>query len=412
MNFSLFIARRYLLSKKSRNAINIITWIAITGIAVGTAALVLVMSVFNGLAGFIEDLYAAFDPDLKVVATRGVTFEENEKLWEAIENHPDVATVTRTIEGQIILSYAGNRTFGLLKGVEPSFTEINPIDDYLYFGDFNFKTDYGRDGIIVGDMVFRRLHGKWDDEQRPIWLSYIPPNAPTNPIKLAASVQTAPVFPTGIFGVQKEYDEKYILADFDFARTFLEREGEVSAYEIKLNDLNDAEKVKESLLPYLPEDTEILTWYEQHKTLYRVMKNEKYISFLIIILMVAIAAINIVGSLSMIILEKTRDISVLKSMGAEDSLIQRIFMAEGLLVGGIGVTIGMTVAYITGFFQEKYGIFKLTGGESFGSLPFPLEMQWEDFVVIFFSVLVLCILAAWYPSTKAADIEVREGLSQ
>ncbi|MEM6764361.1 MAG: FtsX-like permease family protein [Bacteroidota bacterium] len=412
MNISLFIARRYLFSKKSQNAINIITWVAITGIMVGTAALVLVMSVFNGLAGFIEDLYSSFDPDLKVVATRGVTFEENEKLWEAIENHPEVAAITKTIEGQIILSYVENRTFGLLKGVESSFTEINPIDDFIYFGEFTFKTAYDRDGIIPGDMVFRRLHGNWEDEQRPIWLSYIPPDAPTNPIQLAAAVQTTAVFPTGIFGVQKEYDEKYVLADFDFARRFLEREGEVSAYEIKLKDLTKAADVKADLMPLLPEDTELLTWYEQHKTLYRVMKNEKYITFLIIILMVAMLAINIVGSLSMIILEKTRDIAVVKSMGADDGIIRRVFMLEGLLVGGIGVSIGMALAFIVGYFQEKSGFFMLSGGESFVALPFPLDMQWQDFVVIFISVLSLSILASWYPATKAGSIQVREGLTQ
>jgi lipoprotein-releasing system permease protein len=216
--------------------------------------------------------------------------------------------------------------------------------------------------------------------------------------------------PGGYFSVQKEYDEKFILTDFDFARRFMRLEGELSAYELRLSDIRLVDEVKERLEAALPPGYKVLTWYEQHQTLYRVMRNEKYITYLILTLMLAIAAVNIVGSLSMIVLEKTRDIAVLKSVGGDIQLIRRIFLLEGLLVGGIGVSIGMGLAFIFGLLQEHYGIIKLYGGESFRVSAFPIEMQAADFLLIFVTVMGLSVLASLYPSRRAAQIRIAEGL--
>lgn len=381
------------------------------GIMVGTAALVIVLSVFNGLSTLLEGLFAAIDPDLKIVAAQGKSFEEDEDLIEKLKNHPNVAVLTRTIEDRVVMQYYDKQVVATIKGVEDNFTEANEInsDTYVWEGKYDFSKKNGIHQGVFGQGVASQLSLNVNDHVNPIRIQILNDKA-SNMLDLSNAIIYESIFPAGLFSIQKEYDDRYVLVSLDFARELFEYEKRVSSYEIAIDELDHVDEVKASLQEILGPDYQVITWYEQHESLYRVMRNEKYIGYLILTLLLAIAAINIVGSLSMIVLEKTRDIAVLKSMGATTQLIRRIFLMEGVLVGGIGVSVGMILAYGFGILQQQYGLLTLSGGENFRINAFPLEMQFNDFILIFLTVTGLSLLAAIYPSFKASQVEVVEGL--
>ncbi|MEO0469254.1 MAG: FtsX-like permease family protein [Bacteroidota bacterium] len=410
MKLSFYIARRYLFSKKSSNAINIITWVSICGIGIGTAALIIVLSVFNGLTGFIEGLFSAIDPDIKIEAARGQVFEDTDSLRQILETNSNIAAYTTSLESKVWLEFVDNQTFGTLKGVDTNFLTVNRLDTFVYEGEYDFSQRSGITQAAFGSLVAANLKASMLNEVQPISVFYIPQSSNlTNP---QTAFNTDFLFPSGFFSVQLEYDEKYIVTNLDFVRELLEMETEISAYEIRLKNIDQAELARGQLQDAFGPRYKVLTWYEQHSTLYRVMKNEKYISYLILVLMLAIASVNIVGSLSMIVLEKTRDIAVLKSMGATLALNRRIYLLEGVLVGGLGGGLGATLAFIAGTLQEKFGFIKLQGGDSFRVKAFPIELQLNDFVLVFLTVLLLAMLASVYPAIQAAKIKVVEGLRQ
>ncbi|MEM8888189.1 MAG: ABC transporter permease [Bacteroidota bacterium] len=409
MNVPFFIARRYLFSKKSSNSINIITWVSIVGIGVGTAAIILVLSVFNGLTEFIEDLFSAFDPDVKIVAYEGRYMADSLELYEELANDPRVAAITKTLEGRIGLQFEDNVAYGILKGVEDNFTEVNRLDTFVYDGGYSFAARNGINRAILGSGIAAELNAVLEDEfafTPPINVFYIPKSASLT--QLEASIVNDQVYPAGFFSVQNEYDAKYLVSSLAFTRSLFDKAEELSSYEIRLNNIKDAEEFKSDWDDKVEGKYEILTWYEQHKTLYRVMKNEKYISYLILVLMLAIAAVNIVGGLFMIVIEKKRDIAVLKSFGATEGFIRRIFLSDGLLVGAIGGFLGVSLAFICGIIQIKFGVIKLNG--VFRVEAFPVALDIWDFVLVFFTVLFLATLASLYPSRRAAEFQVTEGL--
>ncbi|RMG73912.1 MAG: ABC transporter permease, partial [Bacteroidetes bacterium] len=304
-----------------------------------------------------------------------------------------------------------NQTIGTLKGVEPSFSQVNPIDTFVYKGNYTFAPRNGVQQGILGSVVAERLAADMSSENQPISISYIPQDA--NERTAQSAIKTAFIFPSGYFSIQKEYDEKYLITDFDFAQRLfgLDETQGISAYEIRLNDIDRAGRFADEWQDRLGPDTYLVqTWYEQHQTLYRVMRNEKYISYLILVLMLAIAAINIVGSLYMIVLEKHRDIAVLKSIGGTSQLIRQIFQQTGLLVGVLGGLIGVSIALVTGLAQKYFGIIKLQGGDSFRVKAFPIELEVTDFLLVFGTVLLLSFLASIYPSRRASRVQVVEGL--
>ncbi|MEM6628503.1 MAG: ABC transporter permease [Bacteroidota bacterium] len=409
MNLPIFVARRYLFAKKKRNVINLINWVALGGIAIGTAAILLVLSTLNGLSEFITNMYSAMDPDLKIVASTGRLIDQDEAFLKQLASIPNIALVSQTVEGKILLKYQEKQSFGVLKGVDSLFTQINPVDEHVYEGTYSFTPEdgYPRAVFAIGFPFYLGIN--LFDKIDPVELIYLPKKKRGLLGSTLTSLRKVSVFPSGFFKVQpKEYDEKYIISDLNFAQDFFSYENQVTAYEIKLIDPEDAEETKREVQAILPEKMEVLSWYDQHKSLYRVMRNEKFISYLILTLVIAIAAINIVGSLSMIVLEKSRDISVLKSMGATASLIRRIFLWEGVLIGGIGVALGVSIALILAVAQQQFALIYLEGSD----LPFPISLQLNDFLLICFTVFFLCGLASLYPSYHAGKLEVIEGLKR
>lgn len=403
MRLPFYLARRYLFAKKSSNAINLITWVSIIGIGVGTAALILVLSVFNGLTQFIENLYSSFDPDIRIVAERGQTFEMTDSLMSTVLADKDVEAAVFTLEGRVWFEYSGNQTFGVLKGLPVDYLDINQLDTTILLGEYTFAPINGVSQAVFGiGLAKLQLNTNLENDIVPVSVSYIPQGSRMNTTR---DVNTASMFPAGYFQVQKEYDDRYVLCSMDFVQDLFEAEGQASALEIRLKDLNDADRVKKRLQPLIGPEYRIQTWYEQHETLYRVMKNEKYVTFLILVLMIAILAINIVGSLSMIVLEKTKDIAVLKSMGGTKDLIRNVFLGEGLLVGAIGGGIGLVLALTFCILQLNFGLVELHQG-----VLLPIRLILSDFVYVILAVLGLSFLASIYPSRSAAGITVVTGL--
>ena len=411
MKVDFFIALRYIFSRKSRNIINWITWISMIGITVGTAAVIIVLSIFNGLTGFIEQLYSAMDPDIKIVAADGFYLPDQEDIYEQLKNHPEVAAICRTVEGKVGLQYSDFQDLGTLKGVDTSFRSVNPgFEPSIHYGSYDFTPYDETPKGLFGGLIMVQLRAY--DATEPIQLIYLPGDrkiSMTNPL---SAVKVHDMYASGHFGVQKEYDEEYVLADIDFVREFLENEDQISGYEIRLHRPRRMMQVKEELSQSLPDAYKVLDRYAQHETMYRLMRNEKLIGYLILTLMLILTAVNIVGSLSMIVLEKQRDIAVLKSMGASSSLVRSIFLWAGLIIGGLSVCLGMFLAFSFGILQQTYGLIKLRGGDSFLVEAYPLQLQSGDFILIFITVMVLSILAALYPARKAAQVDVVEGLSR
>ena len=412
MKLHYYIARRYLFSKKSSNAINLITWISIIGIAVGAGALIIVLSVFNGLTQYIENLYGMFDPDVKIVAAEERFFEFESEVFAEILASPNVKAVSRTIEGEVLFKYFDSKAAGLLKGVEADFPEIAPLYEAVYDGEYNFEPRSDVVQGIFGYVIQSQLTADRLDENFPIDVLYIPQGEKLGLRNLPRAIRQDRIFPSGAFNVQSEYDAEYVVTDFEFVQNLLGKKGQISAFEIKLENPNQAKRTVSFLQKRLGEDYQVLDRYTQHETLYKVMRNEKLISYLILTLMLVIAAVNIVGSLSMIVLEKTRDISILKSMGMRWQDIRKLFLLDGLLIGTLGGGIGMALALIFYLLQVNFGLVKLQGGASAAVEAFPIRVVGTDFALVFTTVIVLALFAAFYPSFKASQVKITEGLNQ
>ena len=411
MKVDIFIALRYIFSKKSRNIINWITWISMVGILVGTAAVIIVLSIFNGLTGFIEQLYSAMDPDIKIVAADGFFLPDDESIYEQLKNHPEVAAICKTLEGKVGLQYSDFQDLGTLKGVDTAYRSVNPGFEYaIHYGSYDFSPYDDTPKGLFGGMIMSRLRAY--DATEPIQLISLPVDGKISMTNPLSSVKVQEMYASGHFGIQKEYDEEYVLADIDFVRSFLENETEISGYEIRLHSPRRLLSAKRVLQSSLPANYKVLDRYAQHETMYRLMRNEKLVGYLILTLMLILTAVNIVGSLSMIVLEKQRDIAVLKSMGASDSFIRRVFLWAGVIIGGLSVSIGMFIAFVFGILQQNFGLVKLSGGDSFLVEAYPLQLQGGDFLLIFITVMVLSVLAALYPALKASQVSVVTGLSR
>lgn len=408
---SFFISDRYLFSNTHRNAINIITFIAVLGITYVTAALITVLSIFNGFQDLVENMYTSFDPDLRVVAARGKGFVGSDALISSVASHEGISHVSPTIQDKAMLTYFDKQYMVEVKGVRPDYLELNRLDDLVYEGEYAFVSEGGRPMAVLGGSVAYFINARISDRIQPmqLWAAGDAKKSLTNP---EDALEAVDLFTAGYFKVQMEYDTRYILADYGVAKQLFGMKDKVTSYDIRLDDFNDADDVKASLQEELGDQYRVETWYDMHESLFNVMKNEKLVAYLILTLMLIIAAVNVVGSLSMIIVEKTRDIGILKSMGASRGMIRSIFLQESLLVGGIGGFAGMFTAAVIGFFQENCGLVPMGGGETFTSQVefFPHIMLPSDFTLIFVTILSLSLLAGIYPSMKAAGIEIVKAL--
>lgn len=398
MNFPFYIARRYLFSKKSHNAINVISFISVCGVALATLALVCTLSVFNGFQNLVSNLFTAFDPELKIVPATGKVFDGQDKAIAAIRKMPEVALVSESLEDNALVQYQGRQAMAVIKGVEDNFEELTPIDTILFGRGELLLHDEVVDYAIPGVQLLATL-GTGIRFLDPLEVYAPKRGAKVNMANPAASFTGGNLFSSGlVFAVnQEKYDGSYILTSLKFARQLFQYTTEVSAINLKMKEGTDIDAFKRKLEKHLGERFRVLDRYEQQADTFRIMKIEKFISYLFLTFILMIACFNVIGSLSMLIIDKRDDVVTLRNLGANDRQIVRIFLFEGRLISFIGAVSGIVLGVLLCWLQQTFGLISLGAAGSFIVDAYPVSVHWEDVVLIFFTVLAVGFLSVWYP---------------
>lgn len=394
MKLSLYIAKRYLFAKKSRNAINVISGVSVTGVAVGTMALIIILSVFNGLEEMVRSIFNTFDPDLKITPAKGKTFIPDQQMLQLLSNVNGVSCYSLTIEENALLRYDDRQTIATVKGVDDNYAQVTGIDSSMWDGDFILKSDKGRDYAIPGIGIANYL-GVGLNFIYPINI-YVPRRSASATINPDDAFNRSFIFPSGIFQVEQSYDSKYIYVPVNFARDLFDNRDGVSTIEIKLSPNASEKAVQRDVENIFGNDFVVKNRFEQQEIFYRVMRSERLAIFLILTLIIIIASFNIIGSLTMLIIEKERDIEILKSLGADRDLIRRIFIFEGWMISIIGAFIGLTLGFFVCWLQQTYGLVRLNS-DSLLLNAYPVVMKMKDFIIVPLTVLAIGYWAAWYP---------------
>jgi lipoprotein-releasing system permease protein len=396
LNF--LFARRYFTSKKSTNAITLIAWISISAIMVGTAALIIVLSVFNGFEDLVKGLYADFYADLRITPQVGKTFVLTPKQIQQIQNTGGVAFYSLTAEEKALLVNGDNQSIVFVKGVDSSFTHVNPVQTHLIRGSFNLGT-LQKPQLVVGAGIENALGLDVEKSLYPVTL-YMPNRQSANMLS-AEGLYSYNAMPAGTFMIQEDFDNKYVFTNLAFVKYMLNMDANTfSAVEIKLTKNANTQQVQTELQHLLGNSFKVQTRYQQNESLYTVMEVEKWVIYGILSIILIIAAFNMIGALTMLVLEKQKDITVLKALGASDGLIQKIFLTEGFLLAAVGGGAGMILALIICYIQIKFHLVSLGGG-TFIIDYYPVKLALGDFVLVIATVFVIALLAAWFPAFKA-----------
>ncbi|MEA3460940.1 MAG: FtsX-like permease family protein [Bacteroidota bacterium] len=395
MNLPFYIAKRYLLGKKSQNAINIISGISVLGITTGTMALVIVLSVFNGFDSLVKALYNTFDPDIQITSVEGKTFSPDRETLQNVLSIPGVSAVSEVLEENVLLLYNDRQHIATVKGVDDAFTNVSGLDSMVYDGEMKLK-DRNRAYAVVGQGVAYSL-GIGLNFIDPLFIYTIDRTARINMSQPEESIRRNFIYPSGIFAIEQDYDSRYIICPIDYVRELLLYQDEVTHLELKLDPLFPAEEVQEEIMSLIGEGYHVKNREQQNEMFYRVMRSEKWAIFLILTFILIIASFNIIGSLSMLIIDKKKDILTLRNMGAGNRLIKRIFLVEGLLISVLGSITGLFLGTAISWIQQHFGVIKLTGSGSFIIDAYPVHIEVIDICLIWVTVLFIGLIAARYP---------------
>lgn len=398
MNFPFYIAKRYLFSKKSHNAINVISAISVCGVALATLALVCTLSVFNGFQDLVATFFTAFDPQLKVTAVKGKVFDGQDPRILQIRKLPEVELCSESLEDNIMVQYQDKQTMAVLKGVEDNFDRLTPIDSILFGRGELILHDEVVDYAIPGIQLLSTL-GASIRFLDPLEIYAPKRGAKVNLANPSTAFSTGQLFSSGlVFAVnQEKYDGSYILTSLRFARDLFQYTSEVSAINLKLKPEADTDAVKEKIEQILGEDFCVSDRYEQQADTFRIMEIEKLISYLFLTFILVIASFNVIGSLSMLIIDKRDDVNTLRNLGANDNQIVRIFLFEGRMISFIGASLGVVLGLFLCWLQQKYGLIALGSSGTFVVDAYPVSVHLTDVIVIFITVLAVGFLSVWYP---------------
>lgn len=409
MSFPIYIASRYLLSKKSHHAINIISGVSVCGVAIATAALVCILSVFNGFQDMVADLFTAFDPELKVVPAKGKFVPADADGLDKLKACKDVKVYSETLEDHALLMINNRQTMVTIKGVQDNFRQLADIDDLLIgSGTFDLGVDVLDYGILGANLLLQL--GLPTDFSTPIQV-YAPRKGErismTDPTE---SLNHDELYSPGVgFMVkQKKYDSNYVITNIAFARRLFEKQGYVSAIELRLNDGADISAAKKKMQAMLGENFKVLDRYEQQADTFKIMQVEKLISYIFLTFILMIACFNIIGSLSMLIIDKRQDAATLRSLGANDKQISDIFMMEGRMICLAGAVLGIVIGLALCLLQQQCGLVRF--GSSAGSYiidAYPVSVHALDVVIVFATVVVVGFLSVWYPVRRLSKKYVK-----
>lgn len=399
MNFPFYIARRYLFSKKSTHVINLISGISAVGVAIATMALVVTMSVFNGFHDLVASFLTSFDPQLEVVPVQGKTAPADDPILTKIRTLPEVDVATESVEDQALAIYNDNQTMVVVKGVDSNFDKLTHIKEILYGdGDFSLSAanlQYGTVGIrLAADLG---MAADWD--------GYLKIYAPKREGQLdmmnptEGFVEDSLISPGVVFSVGNgRYDRNYVLTSIGFARNLFGQQGMLSQLELRLKPGSDIDAVKAEMRKIAGSKYRVLDRLEQQADTFKIMKIEKFIAYIFLTFILAVSCFNIIGSLSMLIIDKKNDVVTLRNMGATDRLITRIFLFEGRMISVIGAVVGILLGLLLCWLQQTYGLVAL--GQSSGSFvvdAYPVSVHPEDIVIVFVTVVAVGFASVWYP---------------
>lgn len=398
MNFPFYIAKRYLFSKKSHNAINVISGISVCGVALATLAMVCTLSVFNGFQDMVATFFTAFDPQVKITSVKGKVFDGSLPVLSQIKNMPEVAVYSESVEDNAMVQYKGRQVMAVIKGVEDNFDKLTPIDSILFGRGELILHDEVADYAIPGLQLLSTL-GTGIRFLDPLEVYAPKRGAKINMANPMSSFVSDDLFSSGLtFTVnQEKYDGSYILTSIDFARNLFQYDKEVSAVNLRLHPTANEKDVISMIKRILGEDFYVQDRYEQQADTFRIMEIEKLISYIFLTFILMIACFNVIGSLSMLIIDKKNDVQTLRNLGASDNQIVRIFLFEGRMISFIGAVAGVILGLILCLVQQEYGIISLGNSGSFVVDSYPVSVHAWDVVLIFITVLVIGFISVWYP---------------
>lgn len=401
MNFSFYIAKRYLFSKKSHNAINVISGVSVCGVALATLALVCTLSVFNGFQDLVTTMFTAFDSELKITAVSGKVFDVQDNRIQSLKQMPEVEVFSESLEDNVMVQYKDRQAMAVIKGVEDNFRQLTAIDSILY----------GRGEMVLHDEVVAyaipgielvSILGTGVRFLDPLEIYAPKRGSKINVASPASSFNSDYLHSSGlVFAVnQQKYDASYILTSLKFARDLFQYDTEVSSIELKLKEGANINKVQRRIASLLGKDFQVLNRYEQQADTYRIMEVEKLISYLFLTFILLIACFNVIGSLSMLIIDKRTDVVTLRNLGANDEIIKRIFLLEGCLISFLGALIGVVLGVSLCLVQQEFGLISLGSGDSAGAFvvdAYPVNVQLTDVLLVLLTVLVISFFSVQYP---------------
>jgi lipoprotein-releasing system permease protein len=393
-------AWRYFKAKKSTNAINIISWVSVTAIMIGTASLIIILSAFNGFESLVKSLYSSFYTDLRVKPAKGKILTLTKDQLQKLAQFPGVKAVSLIAEEKALLQNGEFQAIVFIKGVDSNYAAVAGVPEKIIRGTFTVGTAE-KPRAILGAGIENAIGVLSDRSLTPISV-YLPRKGAVSLNNPLESLSQGEILPAGSFAIQSEFDNKYVITNIDFIRQYLNYgEDEYSSVEIALTDLREEKKVQEGLQQLLGAGTLVQNKYEQNKSLYSTIQLEKWAIYAIFSLILLVAAFNMIGALSMLVLEKKKDIQVLQAMGAGQGLIRKIFLSEGLLLALIGASGGILVALILYYLQVNYKLVPLQG-ESFLIDHYPVKLVFRDFLLVVGTVITIGLLASWFPAMRAA----------
>ena len=401
MNFPFYIARRYLFSKKSHHAINVISGVSVCGVALATLALVCTLSVFNGFQDLVSMMFTAFDPEIKITAANGKVFDSQNEQIQLLRELPEIEVFSESLEDNAMVQYKGRQTMVVIKGIEENFNQLTAIDSILYGrGEWILQdevVDYAVPGIELVSVLGTGIR----------FLDPLEVYAPKRGVKInvanpSTSFESSYLHSSGlVFAVnQQKYDASYVLTSLSFARELFQYETEVSSIELRLAADADIKKVKNKIQRMLGTDFLVQDRYEQQADTYRIMEVEKLISYVFLSFILLIACFNVIGSLSMLIIDKRNDVVTLRNLGANNRLISFVFLFEGYMITFFGALIGIGLGLIVCFIQQEFGVIPLGSGASAGAFvvdAYPVSVYATDVVLVLITVLVTGFLSVFFP---------------
>lgn len=398
MSFPFYIARRYLFSKKSANAINVISAISVLGIAVASMALVIVLSVFNGFHDLAASFLTKMDPQLRIVPVKGKTAPNDDPRLVKVKTLPEVEVATECVEDQALAVYGDRQAMVYIKGVDPNFDKLTGIRDILYGdGQYELKAanlEFGIPGIRLAQTL--GTTARWRD-----WLKIYAPmregQLDESDLGSAFSVDSL-LSPGVIFAVnQSKYDKNYIITSITFARNLFFLQGRLSSLELKLKDGVDTESAKREIQDIVGKDYRVLNRLEQQADTFRIMQVEKFIAYIFLTFILIVACFNVIGSVSMLIIDKKADASTLRSLGATDKQVRQIFLFEGRIISAIGAVGGILIGLLLCWLQQQFGLVPMGDGASYIVNAYPVSVHYSDVFLVLLTVIAVGWIAVWYP---------------